>query len=72
MGISDSLGRDPVAFVGDPTFMCYLFMHATAYHPGCPMLFFLPFYPSIVAGFSILERLANIVKSNEAQLQQLT
>jgi hypothetical protein len=36
------------------------------------MLFFLPFYPSIVADFSILERLANIVKSNEAQLQQLT
>ena len=66
MGISDSLTREPVAVVGDPTFMCYLLLHATTYYPGCPPLFLLPFYPSSVAGFSFIERLANITKRNEA------
>ena len=66
MSISDSLGRDLVAVVGYPTFMCYLLLHATTYYPGCPLLFILPFYPSMVAGFSISERLANIRKCNEA------
>ena len=71
MGISDSLGHDLVVFVGDPTFMCYLLLHATTYNPGCPLLFFLPFDPSIVAGFSTFERLANIISVSRLNCSSL-
>ena len=57
---------DPLALVGDPTFMRYLIPSRNLILPR--IFLAVPFivYPSKITGFIILERLANISLCNEA------